>query len=116
MISGILPLFPLRFDRYTFITSILSVPKFLPSFNLPTVLTLYLLSERAATYGLPSWHRKINDKVAKEMIDRLEWMGLERDLNAKREDVTLLDYACGTGLVSLVSASVHLALACLSLV
>ncbi len=39
------------------------------------------------------------------MIDRLEWMGLERDLEAKREDVTLLDYACGTGLVSLVSAS-----------
>ncbi|KAK4909373.1 hypothetical protein LTR28_000185, partial [Elasticomyces elasticus] len=55
----------------------------------------------ANRYDTEPWQQKVNAQLTKAIQDRLDWLGVDWATPEKQErDVRLLDYACGTGLVS----------------
>jgi hypothetical protein len=58
------------------------------------------------TYDSKPWFAKVNAQVTEALRSRLDWLGIpfaNTESNAATGDVRLLDYACGTGLMSRVS-------------
>lgn len=57
----------------------------------------------ASEYDVKDWHKKMNAMIMREIRDRLDWFGVDwvKDHEESKE-VRLLDYACGTGLISRV--------------
>lgn len=55
-------------------------------------------SEQAAVYEHHVGHQKIIQTIGDDIINRKEWSGVAWDGDTTR----MLDYACGTGLISRV--------------
>ena len=66
-------------------------------------LTNAIYSGMASKYDGLDWQKNLNSLVMKETRDRLDWLGVDwiKD-GEKGKEVRLLDYACGTGLMSRV--------------
>lgn len=63
-------------------------------------------SEMASQYDSRDWHKKLGNLITNEIRRRLDWFGVDwAKEHDKSRDVRLLDYACGTGLISRVLIS-----------
>ncbi|OJD35204.1 methyltransferase-like protein [Diplodia corticola] len=57
--------------------------------------------EMASQYDAKDWHKKMANMITGEIRSRLDWFGVDwAKEHDKSRDVRLLDYACGTGLIS----------------
>ncbi|KAK4987545.1 hypothetical protein LTR50_004578 [Elasticomyces elasticus] len=55
----------------------------------------------ANSYDTEPWQQKLSAQLTQAIQDRLDWLGVDWATPEKKgKDVRLLDYACGTGLVS----------------
>lgn len=57
----------------------------------------------AGTYDKKDWWAKSNQNVMDFLRGRLDWVGLRPDNIKHSHDIKMLDYACGTGLMTRVS-------------
>jgi hypothetical protein len=62
----------------------------------------------ADAYDNKPWFAKVNQQVTDELRNRLDWIGIPfanvgPNSNDHENEVRLLDYACGPGLMSRVS-------------
>ena len=57
-------------------------------------------SDLAAKYDVKEWQRNIIAKVGAFLQENVEFIGLKSHAPAGQDNVSLLDYACGTGAVS----------------
>lgn len=59
----------------------------------------------ASTYNTKPWQQKMASQIRDELMGRLDWLGVDwLNANASTDrEVKVLDYACGTGMVSEVT-------------
>jgi ubiquinone/menaquinone biosynthesis C-methylase UbiE len=63
------------------------------------------------SYDSKPWFAKVNQQVTDTLRSRLDWIGIPfANLESASHDreVKLLDYACGTGIMSRVGANISL--------
>lgn len=70
------------------------------------VSTDQCLSELASKYDVKPWQQRISVQITAEIRSKLDFIGVDwakDDEKVGERQIRLLDYACGTGMVSRVS-------------
>lgn len=66
-------------------------------------------SKMATRYDHKPWQKKISDQLTAELQNSIAWTGLDvTESESEAQKLRLLDYACGTGMISRVCIPVPL--------
>jgi hypothetical protein len=78
-----------------------------PSNNQSITQTKKSKSAISDSYDSKPWFAKVNNQVTDTLRSRLDWVGIpfaNTESSADAKQVKLLDYACGTGLMTRVNS------------